>query len=384
MANNDPWAEFTPLRAPAQKGGRSVGGLAPYETNVAKDIAKKPRRPASRRARLAFSAFLALNSLQAGRRAAAVGSFPTRKPRGAIRRRKIIDRRSRRDTQSRRAGKDTQLRNGQESDRMAGRKGGEAWRDRKGRRVRSPENKLYEAQTRPGKFVETGLEFATSASQPGGRLNNMVRYGVVPGVVSETAGQPTEGTPYEKWARLGGALAGGGGVGARLPSFFRWVHCHQATEGMTAAQIAATEQLFQEPLPSASRSRAQRRRSRHERRNRLADFAARDRGQRLPKGEMAARPAQIGGRRARCYGQARACSAKPSQIGPAAGEAASGIIGDTQAAINAQTRPLYNQVEQARVGFPVSQALAGRSAVRGNFAGNPGNPAQSTDRTSSR
>jgi hypothetical protein len=49
--------------------------------------------------------------------------------------------------------------------------------------------------------------------------------------------------------------------------------------------------------------------------------------------------------------------ANPSDIGPAVGKAAQGVIGDNQAAINAPTRPLYDDAAQARVGLPVQQAL---------------------------
>lgn len=80
----------------------------------------------------------------------------------------------------------------------------------------------YEPQTRAGKFVRTGTEFATQAAlmptqamrQGGAALaKGVAAYGLLPGVASEAAGQATAGTPLEPAARiaagLGGAVAGG-------------------------------------------------------------------------------------------------------------------------------------------------------------------------------
>lgn len=72
---------------------------------------------------------------------------------------------------------------------------------------------FYQPQTKAGKFAETAGEFVPSAvALPGGigaRALNAVRYGVIPGVTSEAAGQATEGTPAEPFARAAGGIAGG-------------------------------------------------------------------------------------------------------------------------------------------------------------------------------
>src|SRR5262249_26158282 len=44
---------------------------------------------------------------------------------------------------------------------------------------------------------------------PGGLLPRLARQAVVPGALSEAAGELTAGTPYEPYARAAGALAGG-------------------------------------------------------------------------------------------------------------------------------------------------------------------------------
>lgn len=61
-------------------------------------------------------------------------------------------------------------------------------------------------------FAQTGSEFATGSLTPGGGLRGLIRRGVggfATGLASEGAGQLTEGTAYEPWARVGTGLAGG-------------------------------------------------------------------------------------------------------------------------------------------------------------------------------
>ncbi len=79
---------------------------------------------------------------------------------------------------------------------------------------------LYEPQTRAGKFAGTAAEFVPAAlALPAGaasRAASALRIGVVPGVASEAAGQVTEGTALEPWARTGAGILGGLAGGARF------------------------------------------------------------------------------------------------------------------------------------------------------------------------
>jgi hypothetical protein len=68
---------------------------------------------------------------------------------------------------------------------------------------------MYEAQTTPGKFAQTVGQFAPSAALGPGTVARKAAMAVVPGVASEAAGQLTEGTEVEPYARVAGALAGG-------------------------------------------------------------------------------------------------------------------------------------------------------------------------------
>jgi hypothetical protein len=69
----------------------------------------------------------------------------------------------------------------------------------------------YQPQTTPGQYAGTVAEFLPGAVALGGGgiLGPAVRYGVIPGLASETAGQLTEGTAAEPWARTGAALTAG-------------------------------------------------------------------------------------------------------------------------------------------------------------------------------
>lgn len=79
--------------------------------------------------------------------------------------------------------------------------------------------KSYEPQTTAGKYTRSAAEFAPAfVSNPlkgGLQLAGRVAAGVSTGLASEAAGQMTEGTAAEPWARASaGILAGGASVGA--------------------------------------------------------------------------------------------------------------------------------------------------------------------------
>lgn len=72
---------------------------------------------------------------------------------------------------------------------------------------------FYKPQTTAGKFAETAGEFipgamALPANGVGSMASNAVKYGVVPGLASEAAGQALKDTKYEWAGRLAGALGG--------------------------------------------------------------------------------------------------------------------------------------------------------------------------------
>lgn len=65
----------------------------------------------------------------------------------------------------------------------------------------------YQPKTTPGKYAGTAGEFIPGAIAFGGMSpGNIARYGILPGVASEGAGQATEGTAAEPYARVAAAL----------------------------------------------------------------------------------------------------------------------------------------------------------------------------------
>lgn len=66
----------------------------------------------------------------------------------------------------------------------------------------------YKGETLPGQFAGTVGEFVPGAMiGPGSMVKNALQYGVLPGVASEAAGQATEGTSAEPYARIAAAIA---------------------------------------------------------------------------------------------------------------------------------------------------------------------------------
>lgn len=68
---------------------------------------------------------------------------------------------------------------------------------------------LYKPQSTAGKYAKTIGEFVPGAALPGGIARRLLGNVLAPAVGSEAAGQATEGTAAEPYARLGGAVAGG-------------------------------------------------------------------------------------------------------------------------------------------------------------------------------
>jgi len=106
----------------------------------------------------------------------------------------------------------------------------------------------HEPQTTAGEFTRTAASFAGPAAAAGigrGLVKSAVKYGVVPGVASEAAGQATEGTDMESLARVVGALTGGG-VSAVLsrPTTAASVLKRYMPEGVTNNDIIKADSLM--------------------------------------------------------------------------------------------------------------------------------------------
>jgi len=76
-------------------------------------------------------------------------------------------------------------------------------------KVQSVTGPYYKPQTTPEKYAETIGSFLPGAVMgPGNMAANALKYGIIPGAASEAAGQATEGTALEPYARIAGGIAG--------------------------------------------------------------------------------------------------------------------------------------------------------------------------------
>lgn len=104
------------------------------------------------------------------------------------------------------------------------------------RRIEPITGEFYKPQTTVGKYARTAGEFATLALGGGAGLANRVARVGGPAVASEFAGQMTEGTSAEPWARVGGAIVGG-----QLPNVARRLMTPAPAEPARAAAVQVLE-----------------------------------------------------------------------------------------------------------------------------------------------
>lgn len=216
---------------------------------------------------------------------------------------------------------------------------------------------LYAPQTTAGEYAKTVGEFIPGAvAAPGSILGNAFRFGVVPGVASETAGQLTKGTAAEPWARAGAGIAAGVGMAvAQRPS-----SAQQAIEGMAGGSIPRAELQAADALMAEAASRGVKltpiEALNQVTNNKYPRLAVAQRtvetspGGAPAMGEMMAqRPGQVQAAGQQAFDQLAPNPAGPQQTGIAVRNAADATIKDTQRAINDATRPAYQAAENVRI-----------------------------------
>lgn len=211
---------------------------------------------------------------------------------------------------------------------------------------------LHKPETTAGEYAETIGEFVPSAIVgPGRAASKVVGDWLIPAIMSETAGQATEGTAAEPWARVaagGAANLASAGVRAHANAPNRSVAA--AAQGMTPSEFSAAEQLQAtanrvgvplsgpEAIQSATGGATK-----------LADL------QRVVEGSAAGgtrtarfyadRPDQVAAAAASTFDRIAPQSPNPSTLGPRAAEAATAAIDDVRSTINTATRPAYRAAE---------------------------------------
>lgn len=218
---------------------------------------------------------------------------------------------------------------------------------------------VYVPHTRAGKFASTAGEFVPGALLGGGGMaRNAVAYGIIPGLVSEGAGQAFEGGPMETPARIAGGLVGGLGSAAAMRSGVAPNMIRNAVDGVTPQQIDAAEQLFQRAAQAGQPiSRAEALQAVTNGSTGIGDLQHTVEGMGGMKPFYAQRPAQNEAAARQAFGGIAPQSADPSQLGPTIGGHAERIVTDVRQAINRATRPMYDAAGQHLVPRQIHDAM---------------------------
>jgi hypothetical protein len=238
----------------------------------------------------------------------------------------------------------------------------------------------YKPQTIYGEYGHTVGEFLPGAiAAPGGVVGNAIRYGVLPGLASEGAGQVTKGTSLEQPARIGAAIATGGIAGAMArPGTSAQAIRNQLPEGITPQMVDQAQNLITEAAqrgitlswPEALSQTAGRpvlsNLARHleaapATEARMAEFY----GPRAGQVEAAGRQAMDG---------IAPPNYAPSTIGPAAGVAAEETAQGVRQAVNRAAEPFYTASERVTLDPATMarvRALPGYDAARAAVQNDP-------------
>lgn len=222
---------------------------------------------------------------------------------------------------------------------------------------------LPKSETLPGQYARTAASFIPGALlAPGGMASNALRFGVVPGLASEAAGQATQGTSYEPVARVAGALGAGGAIAALArPGSAAGAIRAQMPEGITPQIVDQAHTLMNDAhgmgvnlsWPEALSQAAQR--------PVLSDMARHLEASGPTTGRMAdfyaQRPQQVEQAGRQALDTIAPPNANPSMIGPQAGAAADEVLNRVRQAINTATRPSYDAARQSLVPQSVHAAM---------------------------
>jgi hypothetical protein len=208
---------------------------------------------------------------------------------------------------------------------------------------------LYEPQTRVGKVAGKIAEYAPGAVAGGsGVIRNLTNFGVLPGAADEIAGQLTEGSAIEPYARGAAAIATGGAATiVNQPRTVERSLRRAATRGLDDATISNAERLMtdararginltwaealEQVAPGTGLTNAQR----------LAESMPE--GREILAPVMAQRPQQVEAAARQTFDTLAPPTAAPSSIGPAVGEAATSAVNDVRQRINRVAEPYYDR-----------------------------------------
>lgn len=230
---------------------------------------------------------------------------------------------------------------------------------------------LYQPQTTAGKYTGAIASMAPAALVGGGGVLQRAGQAVIPGVASEAAGQATEGTEFEPWARALAAITAGGGVAMTARS---GVPERMATQAMGALDDAALAQagrlMFEARRMGVDLTWPEAVQQITNSGTRLGDLQRvvenSSGGGPIMREFYADRPQQVAGAAQQQFQQIAPQPMVPERLGPRVQQAAEGVINDTRGQINQQTRPLYRAAEQQQIpaNSPILQDPAYQQAVQ--------------------
>jgi hypothetical protein len=224
--------------------------------------------------------------------------------------------------------------------------------------IESVTGPLYEPKTTVGKYAQQVGEFVPAAAAGGGGVvRNVINNAVVPGLASEYAGQKTQGTALEPWARAGTAVVTGGAasllnrpsapaqvIRGAMPDGINPQLFDQAQRMVDAAaqrgvRLTVPEAMEQIQPGSAKGLLGQ---------MRVLESAPDSRATMAQV--FADRPAQIEQAARSTFDTVAPRPTQPSMIGREAGEAAEGAVNNVRGAINDAAAPFYSASERTLLG----------------------------------
>lgn len=216
-----------------------------------------------------------------------------------------------------------------------------------------------EPKTNAGKFAETVGSFLPSAATMGESslpavAKSVAKYGVLPGALSETAGQATEGTDVEPYARVAGAIAPAL-LGAGVHAASRLANpTARALEGVTPQQMTEAQRILDEsraagaPITTAEAiQQATGSATRASDIQRVVEQSPEGAG--IMRPFFAQRPAQTQALGRSTLDQVSTPPAAPFSVAPRVQEAAEGIVTDADKARSAAVKPFYQRAAQNTV-----------------------------------
>lgn len=239
---------------------------------------------------------------------------------------------------------------------------------------------LYEPKTRLGRYSGSVAEFLPGAVGPGGVVSNATRFAALPGLAAEFAGEQTKGTAAEPYARFVGGLLGlGSGAAMRTPaagrqavsSSLRNVPQNQIEEAgrlMADARQRGVQLTWPEAIDQVTDGATNLG-------NMQRVVEGSERGSEVMRPFMAERPGQVERAFADQMTDVVPVQMTPSQVGPRASEAATGILDGIRQRINRRTDPDYRAAEADNVPqrtlSRLHRSVPGFTAALAEVRGNP-------------